>query len=959
MGDKDLKKWVEKILNWIKSKKLTGVSTPLIGLTWEDKNIVKKIKKRKFVASSKLRVFISSICGDNGKYDKIREILKREIESTGLANVYLFNNGPRTTSAINDYVWNVEDSDLCIFIIDNQDGVTAGVQNEIDAANRNNIKSIYYFCNQYSETKTQLQKNLTGPGKPKYNEISSFDELLKKGTQNLIDEIVATYHDYCKGRLREYNGEVEMSLAGVDLADSEKVNERFLPRVSLKNIDKSCAYILSKTIDLDDERNPFDKSVRTSELDNFELDFLKVIMGELPADNFSVDSFLEELKKFQDPDYLEIVKLRWNAILAFYKGDIDSCIDHLEKTYQEVESKKVPAWVLQDILIDIRNIRILKGNIVNSYSFEAQDKLEKFDEQFHYPVLDRINVTIEEKYIKGLYKKKMDSPNTVYLGNDYSEYGELFASAVLIAMYNGSLTHLRAFTDKLKNFMFYLAEKYNDWTIRKNLLKYAIVSADEKEIGQIVNAYPEILNCMSAKDAEEIMLFSENQPVIFEKMKAKITAFSVVGYYLPDELFSRYEREIVDTIWDELGREPVSHMLGRIVFKNLKKIATRMNSDSLIKICLHVIKKDYVAWYREMFELIKQVDLTNITEEMRKRLILALEELLYEKERTDLLRSGILTYVRNCDRKNTERLEEIVKEKHQEYYKDTYLIDTCNGDSQVLTSYIDELMRSIDRRNKIQGKNGMFSGYARRDYATLRTIFKEDVIPEDSVLKELLLLSKQTICESKESVETKIDAVEFVIMLFGKRPEYCNFFESYIEEMYEKRKQFVIKTRLKFSNIEPAALEFGIILLRSMVSKEDEYYEMMEIIAGSNADTATLMSIVAILRRFFEQKRFRLSSKIDIALLSNVLQWLTHDNLDIRWNSCQILFDLSQRLVEPKVVADKLNDLMDHDCVYIKILIVKNLANISISEDAKKELFRKADSDASYLVRMKSKEYRF
>ena len=42
-----------------------------------------------------------------------------------------------------------------------------------------------------------------------------------------------------------------------------------------------------------------------------------------------------------------------------------------------------------------------------------------------------------------------------------------------------------------------------------------------------------------------------------------------------------------------------------------------------------------------------------------------------------------------------------------------------------------------------------------------------------------------------------------------------------------------------------------------------------------------------------------------------------------------------------------------------KILIVKNLANISISEDAKKELFRKADSDASYLVRMKSKEYRF
>lgn len=950
MGDKDLKKCVEKICNWVKSINLTGISTPLGGLTWDTK------EKRKFDASFKLRVFIGSIAND--KYDESREVLKQEIESTGLANVYLSNSKVTIDSNVNNHIWRVEDSDVCIFIIDNRDGVIAEVQDEINIANKNNIKSIYYFCSQFTNQKTSLEKNFIDSGTIEYNEVSSFSELVDRGTQNLIDEIVATYYNYCKGRLREYNSEVEMSSTGVDITDSEKVNERFLPHVSLKNIDKSCAYILSKSIDMDNERNILGRDIRTSELDNCESDFLKVIMGELPVDNFPVDSFFKELKSFQDPDYLEIVKLRWNAILAFYRGDIDSCIDQLEKAYQEAENKKVPAWVLQDILIDIRNIRILQGNIINSYSFEAQDKLEKFDEQFHYPVLDRINVTIEEKYIKGLYKKKMDSPNTVYLGSDYSEYGELFASAVLIAMYNGSLTHLRAFVDKLKNFMFYLAEKYSDWAIRKNLLKYAIVSADEKEIGQIVNAYPEILNCMSAKDAEEIMLFSENQPVVFEKMKAKITAFSVVGYYLPDELFSRYEKETVDTVWDELGRDPVSHMLGRIVFGNLKKIAVRMNDNDLIDICLHVLKKGYVAWYSEMFELIKRIDLSDITEEMLRRLILSLEELLYEKDCTDLLHSGVLTYVRNCDRKNTKRLEEIVKEKYQKYYNDTYLINTCNGDSQVLMSYIDELMVSIDRHNKIQGKNGMFSGYARRDYATLRTIFQEDVIPEDSILKELLLLSKQTICESKESVVTKIDAVEFVIMLLGKRPEYCDFFKSDIEEIYAKRKKLVIKTRLKFSNIEPAALEFGIILLRSMVSKEDEYYEMMEIIAGSSADTATLMSIVAILRRFFEQKRFRLSSKIDIALLSNVLQWLTHDNLDIRWNSCQILFDLSQRLVEPKVVADKLNDLMDHDCVYIKILIVKNLANISISEDAKKELFRKADSDASYLVRMKSKEYR-
>ena len=130
-----------------------------------------------------------------------------------------------------------------------------------------------------------------------------------------------------------------------------------------------------------------------------------------------------------------------------------------------------------------------------------------------------------------------------------------------------------------------------------------------------------------------------------------------------------------------------------------------MNDNDLIDICLHVLKKGYVAWYSEMFELIKRIDLSDIKEEMLRRLILSLEELLYEKDCTDLLHSGVLTYVRNCDRKNTKRLEEIVKEKYQKYYNDTYLINTCNGDSQVLMSYIDELMVSIDRHNKIQGKN--------------------------------------------------------------------------------------------------------------------------------------------------------------------------------------------------------------------------------------------------------------
>ena len=185
MGDKDLKKCVEKICNWVKSINLTGISTPLGGLTWDTK------EKRKFDASFKLRVFIGSIAND--KYDESREVLKQEIESTGLANVYLSNSKVTIDSNVNNHIWRVEDSDVCIFIIDNRDGVIAEVQDEINIANRNNIKSIYYFCSQFTNQKTSLEKNFIDSGTIEYNEVSSFSELVDRGTQNVIDEIVATY----------------------------------------------------------------------------------------------------------------------------------------------------------------------------------------------------------------------------------------------------------------------------------------------------------------------------------------------------------------------------------------------------------------------------------------------------------------------------------------------------------------------------------------------------------------------------------------------------------------------------------------------------------------------------------------------------------------------------------------------------------------------------------------------
>ena len=111
--------------------RLTGFSTPVIGAEWEytDKNMVEETTPfSRIEPSHKIKIFISSKHGDKGKYDRVRSQLKRRIEETGLAYVYAFEAEAASTLSVGEHFsWGLEDSDLCIFLIDNADGVSPGI----------------------------------------------------------------------------------------------------------------------------------------------------------------------------------------------------------------------------------------------------------------------------------------------------------------------------------------------------------------------------------------------------------------------------------------------------------------------------------------------------------------------------------------------------------------------------------------------------------------------------------------------------------------------------------------------------------------------------------------------------------------------------------------------------------------------------------------------------------------
>ena len=481
--------------------RLTGISTPVCGVSWEYTKAEERSAPLPISPGQKIKVFISSICGVE-KYDKVRAELKKAIERTQLVDVYTFESrGASTLPAGDHYILALKDSDICIFLIDNADGIKAGVQAEIDTVKKHNIKALYYFCDETQKEKTALEQSLMGARFAKSKTVHSFSELSREGAQALIDDIVAVYHYYCTGRIVLNSGEND-EIQAVDVVGTEKYQLPIIPKSTLKNVDKCRDYFLKFVLGYSRGRYPGEME-NTSEFDDWGLQFLPILFEGKSIKYFNTAMYLDALKAQQDDGHYQVVQIRWQAIQAYFAEDIKKCVECLETALSLAKETNQPTWVIKDILVDLRNVHWTCCTARNEYSdTPAQKELTESSEELYYPILDRIHESLHEKYIEGLYKKKIGSPYSVTIGNNLDPYGEMLASSLIVSMYNGSLTHILLIYEKIRDFVFYLSCKYDDWNLRLNLYKLAIFAGNEKEIKGIQDSFPEVLNNLTADEVK-------------------------------------------------------------------------------------------------------------------------------------------------------------------------------------------------------------------------------------------------------------------------------------------------------------------------------------------------------------------------------------------------------------------------------------------------------------------------
>lgn len=608
-------------------------------------------------------------------------------------------------------------------------------------------------------------------------------------------------------------------------------------------------------------------------------------------------------------------------------------------------------------MIDLRNQHWELCEQKNTYiESEAQKELDDSQDELYYPVIDRCNESLQEKYIQGLYKHKTESPYTVSLGGNLNEFGKLLASTFIVAIYNGSLTHILMLFDKAKEFLFYLSSRYDDWSFRRDLLKYAIRGGKEKEVVGIQNTFPEILSKLSDTDAEKIMDFCSLHPITHKRIKQQLLGFATVGYYLSDEKFRSSESSILKIIYEWIDDEEKNISIGESVFKNLSNVSHRLSQDVLAEICCKFVEKHLSRWYMDMFNFIsKRIDTTKMREENAKKLIASIIDILQNDCELVKRSPFFLCVIRNQNHELTNELDKTVETYLPEFYNNNYRLETTENKVSDYPVFLSKYLEIVKNNNETQGKNGRYFGHGTREIATIKSILLDgDQQYEDSLVDSIILAASQTLLESRESLSTKMDAVALLCCIIEKYPKSYERNKDVYRNILENESQIIAGDSFPFSsNIDSIALTISLKILFSAMDI-DVHADLLELFPYLKDNIATTISVTSFIANYLElSSGVAFQKQIETTILHYAFAWIHTDYVDIRWNSTKILLALLRNTDNREIINRHIVSLIERDNVYIKNLILQHILHVpGITKESYEHIIETCKHDANYVTRM-------
>lgn len=897
----------------------------------------------------KLRVFISSKCG--GKYTIARKSLQKLLEVTGLVETYVFETDPASSEDTQSaYLEYVDNSNLCIFLVDNEDGVPPAVLSEEKRAKDKHLRLLYLFCDENQKEPTPMQEEVRASLSQKYLVVHEFSDIVSKAYDSVMQDVIAVYKR--KGEQFSTEKSEAEPISGKDL----NTETYLMPATSFSKYPHVASVLTKGILPV----NPQKKEAEETQLERLLSGHLQTVIFQKPFDQTIVDSICNEVLKENNGEICEVLQLRYQAQKCYYLTRYDECLTLLQQAVSiAMEKQSIPTWIANDIAIDIRHIqgRIDEMNSTITLENPGQKIIDKSGEPVYFPYLDRQVEKMQEEIAKKYYSQLSISPYTTNYGGLDQIFSPL-ANAFCIAETHGSIVQAEITRDRLISIYSMLCTLYEDHDLLVEYIKYLITNRDVKKLDAVIRTYNQSIDILNGQDIDAILECINNMFDPVHQIMSKYLLTSRLGYYMSDTAYAALYKELVEYAMRWSCEDNRIFNANIYIFDFFKQNTHRAEGKDIVAFICEVFNHGLAHFYMDCFKVLQNIDFAALEYEDQFKV----KEILIDvtsKENGQLFDQYYSSaIVRFC--KTTvvpyEDLETVIAEKYPKFYKHTFMLEMLVQRDQDLSEYIKSYLEEARSRNKTQGMNGTYSGYAYESFDVVYNIINaEDITLCTELLNSIIEAGLETLSSEKQTIQAKRAAVNLLQSAYFRSREQNALWNEIGTQMTTNAATFSIGNEMGFfSKDTNTILSFQYRLFIHSSFEPGCEVLLDQLYSTDSSEAYTIVQFLRIITNFLYCVKDQLEDETLVsAFLYYSIFMSQHKERDVKYYAAICLIELTNFEKVRHNALIHLSQIMDSGSQDAKVAILTRIGQIKIDEDNSylRQIINKGKSDSNYLVR--------
>lgn len=900
----------------------------------------------------KLRAFISSKCG--GKYTIARKALKTLLKATGLIEVYAFETAPASSEDTQSaYLEYVDQSNLCIFLIDNEDGVPPAVLSEEKRAKAKGLRLIYIFCDETKKEKTPTQIEIQHSLSCKYDTAHEFSDMVNKAYDAVLQDLIAIYR-----RKENYFTEIERdeTQAVAQTAISASIRETYsLP----KDRFPASAYITQALKQGILPVIPSEKVSEASTLERCLATQLNVVLNRAAFDETVFKMLRDEVLAAQDPAVKELIGKRLEAQLLYFKADYENCLGILQEALSiAINNNCIPTWLANDVAIDIRHVFSRIDDLNNRISRDnpGQKHIDESAESVYFPYLDRQVENMQEAIANRYYSELAASPySTQYGGLD--EMFKTLTNAFCIAQMHGSIIQTVICKDRLISIMTMLCSLYDDHDFVAELIRLLIVNQDSKKLDSLIRTYNQSIEIISDADVKRILdsvLCIHDQIRLY---KSKYLLVSRLGYYMDDDLYQDICDDLTENAmnWGQSEKPVIS--ISSFIFDFYKETTHRANLEQTIDFVRTIFDNRKARFYHDCFQVLQYIDFSRVSVEGQRKTRTLLIGILSGRIKCDTDYAVLSACTRFCKSATVpfKQIEKNIAKKHPNYYKETFELEMSLVRNDDPAKYISIYLTEANSRNKSQGENGQYTGYSYEPFDVIYSIISySDYHVDIQMLNDLLNSALGTLSAEKQTVSAKASAIKMLQLLFFREGNMVAW-KTCKKQIIRNKARYTSGYEMDFFNRDSlSVLAFAYDLLVSCFDPKYNYIVIEDVFCLDQRDS---LSIIRCLNSISNYLEIGIGNILSVKILESFLHFsilmAQNRERDIKYYATKCLIGLTRFESTRDLAIMHLSQIMNTGSQAAKIAILTRVGQINCEEASfVEQILNKGRIDSNYLVRL-------